>query len=320
MKTVILLLFIFCEIASGQPAKSYESKEPIPEPRIFEPGIISSGDYETHPAFSPDGNTLYFVKMAPDLTKWTIFVTYYQNGHWSFPEIAPFSGQYWDADPFFTKDGNTLYFISNRPLKRGDTQKDFDIWKIEKSGSGWSDPIHLDAPINSAWSEYYPTVADDGTMFFGSRRAGGKGGCDLYESRLENGVYRTVSNLGDSVNTPGNEFEPFIASDQSFLIFMATPSESLEQADLYVSFPEDGQWSKPAKLPAPFNSDTTEFSPKITADGKYFFFSSTRNAHGTVFAKPEKTEEMNKRIREYGNGLCDIYQVDFSALQKVLKK
>jgi len=54
---------------------SYDVQGALSEPRIFAEGIISTGDYETHPAFSPDGDTLFFVKMAPDLTKWTIFVT-----------------------------------------------------------------------------------------------------------------------------------------------------------------------------------------------------------------------------------------------------
>jgi Tol biopolymer transport system component len=320
MKKVFLLLIACCSVLNAQILKSYERSGPIPEPRVFAPGVISTGDYDTHAAFSPDGNTLYFVKMAPDLTKWTLFVSYFQSGVWSEPVIAPFSGQYWDADPFFANDGKTLYFISNRPLKAGDPQKDFDIWKIEKKGSGWSDPIHLDAPINSSSSEYYPTLADDGTMFFGSRRSGGKGSSDIYMSKLENGAYRAATNLGEAINTKGNEFEPFIARDESFLIFMATPTESLETADFFVSFNENGTWSNAAKLPPPFNSDVTEFSPKVTADGKYFFFSSTRNRHGITFDKPEGTADMVKRIREWGNGLCDIYQVDFAELQKVLKK
>ncbi len=299
---------------------SYDVQGPLSEPRIFAEGIISTGDYESHPAFSPDGDTLFFVKMAPDLSKWTIFVSHYKNGHWDVPEIAPFSGQYWDADPYFTKDGNTLFFISNRPLEEGKPQKDFDIWKVEKSEGAWGKPIRLDSPINSETSEYYPTVTDTGTMYFGSRRKGGKGGSDIYVSRLKNGKYQESENLGESVNTAGNEFEPWIAFDESFLIFMATPSESLEEADFYISYNEQGQWSKAKPLPAPFNSGVTEFSPRVTRDLKYFFFSSTRNKHDLKFLNAETTSGMTTRIRESGNGLGDIYQVDFAALQNALRK
>lgn len=289
------------------------------QPHIFAEGVISTGDHDSHPAFSPDGRMLLFVKMAPDFSKWTIFASSYRDNGWSEPEIAPFSGQYWDADPFFTKDGKTLYFISNRPAKPGDSLKpDFDIWKVEKREGDWSDPVQLPAPINSESSEYYPTLADNGTMYFGSRRPGGKGGADIYFSRLEDGEYRTAMNIGDAINTPGNEFEPFIAPDESFLIFMSTPTEALDQTDLWISYHRNGQWTKALKLPAPFNSDVMEFSPGMSPDGKKFFFSSSRNKHGATLARPERTEEMRQRIRSAGNGLLDIYQIDFSALRTVL--
>src|SRR5262249_6587955 len=139
----------------------------------------------------------------------------------------------------------------------------------------------------------------------------------IWCSRLDDGVYRIAQDV-EALNTPGNEFEPFIAFDESFMIFMMTPSESLEEADLYISYNRQHQWTAPHKLPAPFNSPVTEFSPKVTRDLKYFFFSSTRNKSDGKFLKPESTPEMQKRIREAGNGLGDIYQVDFSALQRAL--
>ncbi len=290
------------------------------QPRIFAEGVISTGDHESHPAFSPDGRMLIFLKMAPDLSKWTLFVSYYSNSAWSEPEIAPFSGQYWDADPFFTRDGKALYFISNRPAKPGDSPKhDFDIWKVDKGDRGWSEPVQLPLPINSESSEYYPTLADNGSIYFGSRRNGGKGATDIYFSRLEEGKYRAAMNIGEAMNTLGNEFEPFIAPDESFLIFMATPTEALDQTDLWISHHLEGQWTKALKLPAPFNSEAMEFSPKLSLDGKQLFFASSRNKHDAAFARPERTGEMRARIRSAGNGLLDIYQVDFSALQKALE-
>src|SRR5262245_8712959 len=152
IKAAILLLMLPMWSAS------YDVSAPMPEPHIFAEGIISTGDYDTHPAFSPDSNMLVFVKMAPDLSKWTLYISYYKNSKWSEPQILPFSGQYWDADPYFSKDGETLYFISNRPLQPGAAQKDFDIWKVERKDNSWGTPVRLDAPINSESSEYYPTL------------------------------------------------------------------------------------------------------------------------------------------------------------------
>lgn len=119
---------------------------------------------------------------SADFSTYTICVSYFREGRWSSPEVASFSGTYQDADLFVTADGRGVYFISNRPVHPGDTAKaDLDIWKTSKSANGWSDPVHLDGPVNSDADEYYPTFTDNGTLYFGSAREGGKGSCDIYE-------------------------------------------------------------------------------------------------------------------------------------------
>lgn len=288
-------------------------------PNIFAPGVISTGDYETHPDFSPSGDTLFFLKCAPDFSTFTICISYLINGRWTHPIVAPFSGKYLDGDPFITKDGNSLYFVSNRPVKKGGPVKsDFDIWKVTKTQKGWGNPTHLSAPINSPFDEYYPTIADDGTMYFGSTRRGRTkdSDCDIYCSKPLNGKYTTVENLGDSINTSGDEFEPFISRDQKYLIFMAARPRGLKNADFYISFNKKGIWSKAIKLPEPINSSAVEFSPKITWDGKYFVFSSTRKIESSVPYQKENINALEKRINSAGNGLGDIYIMKASAFWK----
>lgn len=316
---IFLLLFGSRHLYS-QTNKSYDSVHAIPSPRIFGEGTISTGDYESHPAFTVSGDTLFFIKCAPDFSTWTIFVSYFRNGKWSDPEVAPFSGKYMDADPFVTKDGREVYFISNRPVKEGEPAKeDEDIWKVVLTPQGWSEPIRLDAPINSDRDEYYPSIADNGTLYFGSARTGGKGSCDMYRSENINGRYMPAENLGDSVNTEDDEYEPFISADEKYLLFMATKPNGLKNADLYISYNINGAWSKAQKLPVPFNTAAIEFSPKVTRDGKYFFFSSTRNILNGTIEQAESADQLTQRIRSAGNGLGDIYQVDFSALELRLK-
>ena len=86
------------------------------EPQFFGENVISTADDESHPAFTPGGKTLYFLKNDPAFNHWTIVVSHEQNGKWSTPEVAPFSGQFSDADPFITLDGERLFFISTRPV------------------------------------------------------------------------------------------------------------------------------------------------------------------------------------------------------------
>ncbi len=293
----------------------YASAKPLSEPTVFADGVISTGDYESHPEFTPDGKTLYFLKNTPTFSFWTIVVSRYAGGKWSAPEVAPFSGQYADADPFITPDGSKFYFISNRPVE-GKEKQDLDIWMMERNGDAWSAPKNLGAPINSPGNEWFPTLAKDGTLYFGSDREGGKGRTDLYRSRLVNGRYAAAENLGDEINTPFNEFEPYISLDESFLIFMAGGrSDGRGGTDLYVSYNRAGKWTKPLNLGDQINSSGTELSPKVSPDGKYFFWTSTRGFADKPLAKPMTYQEYAKKLHNAGNGLGDIYQIDLSALK-----
>lgn len=310
---VVLLLGCASFAAAAEPAP-YASPNPLPEPAVFAPGVISTGDYETHPAFTPDGKTIYFLKNTPTFSFWTIVDSHFSGGHWSTPEVAPFSGQYSDADPFITADGSKLFFISTRPLKAGEKAKDLDIWVMEKTAKGWGEPRNLGETVNSSEDEWYPTVAADGTLYFGSGRPGGKGRTDLYRARYNNGAYQQPENLGAPINTEFQEYEPFIAPDQSFLIFMAARPRNA--GDLYISYNRNGTWTEPKSLGEKINSAGTEYSPKISPDGKYFFFSSTKAVVGEQpFPRRQSYKELTEKLRSPGNGLGDIYQVDLSAVE-----
>src|SRR5215204_4408278 len=178
----------------------YAPDRPLSEPTLFAEGVVSTGDFDSHLAFAPDGKTLYFVRSTPNFNLWTILESRFDRGAWRTPEVSPFSGQYSDADPFITPDGSRFYFISNRPAA-GKSKPDLDVWVMEKTAAGWGEPKNLGAPINSPGSEWYPTVAADGTLYFGSDREGGKGRTDIYRSRLVAGKYCEVENLGDAINT-----------------------------------------------------------------------------------------------------------------------
>jgi Tol biopolymer transport system component len=253
------------------------------------------------------------LKDSPDFAFWTIFVSRFENGHWTEPQVAPFSGQYRDADPFMTADGAHLYFISDRPVP-GKSHHDLDIWVMDKTSSGWSEPHNLGIPVNSDGQEWFPTVASDGTLYFGSDRPGGQGKTDLYRCRLVSGKYAQPENLGSPVNTERDEYEPRISPDQSFLIFMADNRDGRGDSDLYISYQQKGQWTDPVSLEADINSTASEYSPVISPDGKYFFWTSTRNQFAKGVSAQMTTKEYLRKIRSAGNGLGDIYQIDLKAL------
>jgi hypothetical protein len=286
---------------------------PLDQPALFAPGVISTGGFETHPAFAPDGRAVYFVKSTPGFTSWTICVSRLVNGKWAAPEVAPFSGQYSDADPFITADGAHLYFISTRPLEPGGAAKDLDIWVMDRSATGWGAPRRLPEPVNSSASEWFPTIAANGTIYFGSDRPGGQGRNDLYRARLTQGQYAS-ENLGAAVNSATNEFEPLIAPDESFLIFMGGGrAGGRGGTDLWVTYNQSGTWTAPVGLGDGVNSPASEYSPAFSPDRTRFFWGSTRETIETG-QRRVTYKELNERLSSPGNGLGDIYEMDATAL------
>jgi Tol biopolymer transport system component len=312
------LLVFAGSVLAGADRAPYASDRPISAPRVFAPREISTGDYESHPHFSHDGRTLYFVKLTPDFNFWTIVTSRFENGRWTEPEVAPFSGRWSDADPFVTADGSKLFFISKRPLADGGEPRKTDIWVMDRTAAGWGEPKHLGAPIDTDEAEWYPTVAANGTLYFGSNRPGGKGLNDLYRSRLVDGKYQRPENLGDAINTEFDEYEPFIAPDESYLIFMALGRpDGLGGYDLYISHNRNGAWTKAENLGAPINSPVDDLGPKMSPDGKYFFWSSTRGfGSEPPLAHRRSYAELMDALHGPGNGLGDIYQVDASVVVK----
>lgn len=314
MHKLLAVLFVAAAAFASEPP--YAAKKPLPAPEVFAPGAISTSDFESHPAFSPDGATLYFLKDAPNFSFWTMVVSHFRNGKWEAPTVAPWSGQYRDADPFVTADGKRLYFISDRPVA-GKPKDDLDIWFMNRDGDGWGAPQHLDAPVNSAGNEWFPTIASDGTIYFGSDREGGLGRTDIYRCRLAaDGTYAPAENLGDAINSKFDDFEPMIAPDQSFMIFMSSGRpEGKGSGDLYLSNFRDGKWQPATNLGEPINSRALEISPKLSPDGRWLFFTSSRGAfNGKPFEKAMTTDDLMRILHGPGNGLGDIYQIDVSAL------
>jgi hypothetical protein len=285
-------------------APSYTLSAPASTPVLFAPEIISTGDFESHPAFMPDGNTLYFVKSDPEFTRWTIYQSQFVQRRWTRPLVAPFSGRYRDADPFITADGKHLYFISDRPVN-GAAKADMDIWRMDLTPTGWSDPQNLGDPVNSAQSEWHPTLTATGVLYFGSARPGGLGLTDLYYATQSNGAWQ-VQNLGAPINTAADEYEPLVAPDESYLIFMAFRPDTLGASDLYLSWHSAGAWSAPVNLGVPVNSPELDLAPGTSPDGRYFFFSSARSDGAAT----------QPRAPHSGNGLGDIFQMDLASVLK----
>lgn len=288
----------------------------MPEPVIFGKGVISTRDYESSITFTPDGKTAYFVKSTPDLSFRVIVVSRFEQGKWSTPEVASFSGQYIDTDPCLSPDGKKLFFASRRPISGTTPKADYDLWFVELTNTGWSEPRHLNAPVNTDNQETSPSTTSDGTLYFSSNRNGGKGAADLYRAKLGGGDYSAPENLGDTINSAGPEIQVFASADEQILIFAAAGrQDGIGSVDLYLSQRTGGEWSKPVNLGNKINSVGVDSAPRISPDGKYFFWMSTRGyGFEDQQVKQLSYAELSNKLQSAGNSLGDIYQIDLKAL------
>ena len=285
-------------------------------PRLLGPGWISTADDDAHATLSPDGNTLYFLRDTPSFDLYTILYTRRDGDHWSRPRVAPFSGQFPDGDFAFAPDGKHAYFVSSRPVD-GVARTDTEIWTVDILGpEQWSEPRHV-AELGSPGDEWFPTFASDGTLYFGSCRDGGLGGCDIYRShRAADGTFTPPENVGAPINSPANEIEPLIAPDQSFMVIsIGGRADSLGSYDLYLAHRAGDAWQAPVHLPAPINSKGWDFGPRLSPDGRWFFFTSSRGYGNEPLAQRLDFAAMEQRLHAPGNGLRDIYVVDAQILK-----
>jgi hypothetical protein len=307
--------------ASGMPELSgpYLGQEPPGmEPVLFAPGIVSTGMDELNAVFFPDGKELCF-SVTYGQMRWALVMMREENGRWTPPEVAPFSGVYSDVDPSASPDGKRLYFCSNRPRSGdgGAAEKDFDIWYVEKTKEGWSEPVNLVAPVNSEANEFYPSFTRDGTIYFQSWRAGGIGEADIYRSRLEDGSYKEVECLPEPVNSEVFEGDAFIAPDESYIIVSTyREDEHYGSSDLYISFRDEaGGWSELINMGPEINSPGGENCQILSPCGKYLFFTSRRSRDD--LKRPVTYKDIQEIRNSPLNGGGDIFWMDARVIDQL---
>ena len=272
-------------------------------PTIFGRGLVSRQHQELNAAFSPSGDELFYTLADPSRSHYTLLhVQRSADGVWGEPVVAPFSGRYADADPIFSADGARLYFISRRPSDASTAPKDFDIWSVERTADGWGAPKNLGAPINTPDDEYYVSVTRAGVVYW-SRKG------DIYRAVPADtqGGYR-VEALPEAVNSKSDEFDPFVAADESYVIFASFRPDSIGSADLYVSF-RDGETWLPSKSLGPLvNSKAFEYCPIMSPDGTHFFFTSYRVPLEDPASRPPATlESLLASFDQVENGMGNVY-------------
>ena len=263
---------------------------------------MSTAAPEFATSFSRDGNTVYFNVASDDRSSLKIVQAAREGDKWSAARPVSFSdGTYRDVNPFVAPDGQRLYFSSNRPPSGTAPKPDFGTWYVERSGDGWSAPIHAGAALDGPASEVFVSLTTDGTVYFSSDAAG-PGSRDIYRAPMVNGERGRPERIalrleGAAADLPvGN---PCIDPQERFLVFVADAAP--DNPDLFVSWREDGRFGPARNLGPRINSPQADFAPALGPDGTTLYFTSERPgvvAAGQVAGRPPG----------------DIYQVDLAPL------
>ncbi len=182
--------------------------------------------------------------------------------------------------PFITKSFSTMYFTRcpNHKKRASGCQ----IMKATRTGSVWSEPVTVEIiTIDSLDVIGHPTLSSDELkLFFATERKNGYGGKDIWISERESTSekFGRPRNLGDIINTQGDEMFPYMRND-STLYFASNGHGGMGGLDIFVTTLDSlGEWTEPVNLRHPFNSISNDYGITFHPSEERGFFISNRDA------------------------------------------
>ena len=157
--------------------------------------------------FSEDGMYMIFAKgndgKSSGRNNVDLYWSRFRRGGWTNPRLLNVNtSRSWDSTPYLSKDGKTLYFASNRSKGYGGT----DIYKANVNRRGrWINIQNLGPEINTPGNELFPSVTEDGRLYFSSDNHEGFGGLDIFVATRKGGKI-TITNPGKPLNSRGDDF------------------------------------------------------------------------------------------------------------------
>ena len=226
-------------------------KPPGLKPEVFAPGIVTTEHMEFFGSFTPDLKEFYFKRKGGNYEKSTLVVIQYKNNKWIESIVSPAEASV--GEPSISPDGSIIYLGSRY---------------IERTTVGWSNVKNLGVPFKDI-PIMRLTASKNGTYVFDEREEIGT----IRYSRLVDGKREAPKAFSKEINTGKWTAHPFIAPDESYMIWDSEREGGYGDSDLYVSFrAEDGSWGPAINLGEDVNTKHEDIYGSVTPDGKYLFF------------------------------------------------
>ncbi len=213
-----------------------------------------------------------------------------EKGVWQRPEPVEggLNSEFDEGITSFSPTGTTMYIARARREQSSSTS--VEIYTSQRSEAQWSEPVKLEITADTISAYGDPAVSPDGKwLYFTSDMPGGQGGKDLWRINLDERV-GTLENLGDVINTAGNERFAYVRSD-SVLYFASDGHAGLGGLDIFKATRTPlGGWNV-ENMGWPMNSSYDDFGITF-GEGESGFFSSNRGDargydHIYSFVKPD---------------------------------
>ena len=276
-----------CNTEPSIPEIDY-STTAVSEPIPFAAGIISTeANSEFELAFSKDGLEVYFSRRPPS-GKQMIYESDFKNGTWTLPQLASFSTDR-DETPMITPNGKFMFFGSEREIPNKPNKGNFDmnIWMMEATEDGWSEPSPLPEPINAVQveGEQWPSsnnnflFTNDNENYYFTTMFRGDSTITLYQTTFDGEYFsdpKAITGIWD--NDEYWVYSAVLSPDGKYLVFNSYGApEGSGGEDIFVSRKTATGWSKAKPIGDLVNTKDEESSPRFSRDGKYFFFSRAEN-------------------------------------------
>lgn len=252
------------------------------------PGIISTLNFGEYGLTFLTDSTICFTRFIDGPT---LMISEFNNGQWTEPTKAPFSGEFGGEYPRFNPSTNQLFFASKRPSKADEIKQSNDIWVVQLTDHEWTDAVHLD---NNFSTPGIDSGADSfgNEIYFHSDRNGGGGINDVDIFCIPSGNPKDSAEYL-SISSTLVDGEPFIFDNGNAMLFMSAGHGSIGNSDIFLSLKKDEEWQKPSPIDTLglVNTFQWEYSPTLSNDMKTLYFT-------------RYTQE----------GLADIYQIEVNKL------
>jgi len=197
--------------------------------------------------------------------------------------IAEYAPKFNDGPFCASKDGTNIFFTRNSTDKKDrslDGSQKLKIMQATIINDNFQSMMVLKFNSNE-YNCAHPAISADGnTLYFSSDMGGGQGGMDLYYCKKDaGGAWGSPINMGDKVNTKGNEIFPSITED-NILYFASNGHEGLGGLDIYETKIKEDKAGKIYNMGKPVNSEHDDFAYNLNTDGKKGFLSSNRKTGG----------------------------------------